>query len=136
MVTLGYGDVHTLGHGGWVPIDIAPAIRVWRSVAIELAISGMIPIKDAWGHPGFRLAMTPAVRVDGSLLYARVGPQFMFGEGTRYGVQVAVGAKFYGPFYAGIQGMASLSDIIFGIGPEIGMRFDEWQIVTSRKTQN
>ncbi|TKC98920.1 hypothetical protein [Polyangium fumosum] len=133
MVTLGYGEVHSLDNGGWVPIDLAPAIRVWRSLAFELAVSGMIPIKDAWGFPGFRLAVTPAVRIDGSLLYARFGPQFMFGDNMRVGVQAAVGAKVYGPLYVGVQGLASLTDIIFGIGPEIGVRFDDWRIVTSRK---
>jgi hypothetical protein len=128
-LTAGYGDIHTPDNGSWVPVDVAPAIRIWKSLAVELGVSAMIPIHDAWGFPSFRLAATPALRVDGSLLYARVGVPFMFGDGTRFGLQAAAGITVRKPFYVGIAGFGSLSDLLFGLGLEAGVRFDDLRLV-------
>jgi hypothetical protein len=127
-LTLGWGQVHTLANGGWIPIDVAPAIRIWKALVIELAFSAMIPVSDAWGFPSFRLAVTPALRFDGSRFCARVGAPIMVGNGVHSGVQLAAGVRVWKGLYAGLVAFYTPSDAIGGVGPEIGWRFDDLRL--------
>lgn len=125
MITAGWGETHTLDDGGWIVLDAAPAVTFWRGLSGELAVGAMFPVEDPWGYPDFRLALTPALRLDSRLFYGRLGVPWMFGEGTRVGIECAGGVSFWGPLYAGVKAFVSPSDlIILAGGLEIGARFD------------
>jgi hypothetical protein len=127
-LTYGWGQVHSLRNGGWIPIDVAPAFGIWKALAVELAFSAMIPVADAWGFPSFRIAVTPALRFDGSRFCARAGAVIMFGEGVRAGVQLAAGVRVWRGIYAGLVAFYSPADLMGGVGPEIGYRFDKLRL--------
>ncbi|PTL82665.1 hypothetical protein [Vitiosangium sp. GDMCC 1.1324] len=113
---------HTLRDGGWVVADVAPSYRLSRFFAAELGLSAMVPVKDAWGFPDFRLAVTPAARLDAGPLYLRVGVPLMFGEGFSMGAQAAVGATLFNHFYVGVVGEANVRDLLGMAGLELGVR--------------
>ena len=114
---------HTLRDGGWVVADVAPSYRLSRLFAAELGLSAMVPVKDAWGFPDFRLAVTPAARLDAGPVYARIGVPLMFGEGLSLGAQAAVGATLFERFYVGVIGEANVRDLLGMVGLELGVRF-------------
>ena len=127
-LTYAWGEVHTLSNGGWVPITVAPAVRVWESLTLELGMTALIPVEDAWGFPDFRMALVPAVRWDGSRAYARIGFALMTGERTDVGFEAAVGLSVDGPLYIGVTTFGVLGDLIIGNGLEIGVRFDHLRL--------
>lgn len=43
--------LHLLPQGGWVNIDAAPGLHVSRFFTLELAVSVLVPVQDAWGFP-------------------------------------------------------------------------------------
>src|SRR5690606_9677891 len=104
-------------------LDIAPGFNLTSSLALEFALSAMVPIQGAYGFPEFRLAIMPGFRFDQRWVYARLGAQVMFGDGTQGAVQLSLGGKPWKSVYVGVLGFAS-TDLIVGIGPELGVRFD------------
>jgi hypothetical protein len=114
---------HTLRDGGWVAADIVPTYRLSRLFAAELGLSAMVPVQDAWGFPDFRLAVTPAVRLDAGPIYTRVGVPLMFGEGFRPSLQAAVGATLFDRVYVGVVGEFIPRDLLAMVGLELGVRF-------------
>lgn len=114
---------HTLRDGGWVVADVVPSYRLSRLFAAELGLSAMVPVKDAWGFPDFRFAVTPAARLDAGPVYARVGVPLMFGEGFSLGAQAAVGATLFDRFYVGVVGEVNARDLLAMMGLELGVRF-------------
>lgn len=125
------GGGHYLDDGGFVPIDIAPGYSLTQHLALELAVSALIPVQDAYGFPAFRLALMPGFRFDSEWVYSRLGVQFMFGDDTQYAVQLSLGANPWQSLYVGVLGFAS-TDLIVGLGPEVGFRFDELTFVTNQ----
>jgi len=131
-LTYAWGEVHTLSNGGWVPITIGPALRLWDALCVELGVTALVPVEDAWGFPDFRVAIVPAVRWDGEVVYARLGFALMAGDGLGIGVEAAVGVTVGGPLYVGVTTFGSLEDLIIGNGVEVGLRFDHLRLSGSR----
>lgn len=127
-ITNAWGEVHTLSNGGWVPVTLGPAVRVWESLSLELGVGAFIPVEDAWGFPDFRLALMPAVRWDGALVYARAGMAFMTGEGSALGFEAALGVTIIAPLYVGVTTFGVIDDLLIGNGLEIGLRFDDLRL--------
>ena len=113
----------TIRDGGWISVDAVPAYRFSRHVSAELGLSALVPLQDAWGYPDFRLALTPAARLDAGPVYARLGVPLMVGGGVHLGVQAAAGATFLGAFYAGVVAEALPGELLGGLGLEVGVRF-------------
>lgn len=116
-------QAHRLDHGGWINIDAAPGLQLSELFTLELAVSLLVPVQDAYGFPGTRVGVAPTVRFDADWFYARAGVQFMFGEGVKYAGLLALGANVW-KLYVGVVGLVT-SDFLGGVGLEVGVHFDQ-----------
>jgi len=121
--TSGPGDgVATLGDIGWLGIHIVPGLQIAKVLAIEVGLVPLIPLTGE-PKPDFAFLVSPGIRLDLQLFYARAAIPIAIATNTRPFFEAAAGISFIGSGYLGLLLDYDPDLALFMIGAEVGWKF-------------